>query len=151
MSGYIGSPVKEIERIQINPWPTALKEGMRVVRIDRTIVGMSPGGAIYSNQCSGKFHYSFPGDGNQDDLVRALVKLGRLTEEQGELHVKRAQQARECADRAWKGEQLLESAETLGLHLPRDIKAVALQAISEDPRAKQSWEDRQARKKAAQK
>jgi hypothetical protein len=115
--GMLSSPVASINGTIINPWPTRVTSDCQVVRCQRVIVGKTPQGTLFSNVAERRICYSSeaPWGG---DIMRCLSKLGVITAEQAEEHIKNVEADRHRHDKAYRLYEVMRSHHEGFLVLP---------------------------------
>lgn len=116
--GHIASRHPEIDRIEINPWPSKPTTKVAIMRVESTVVGVGAGGAVYCNQFNRKACYGFPWRGSEDLLI-ALVKLGKLPAKIYDEHCQRQDKLLSERDRKYAAERVVEASKELGLKLTK--------------------------------
>lgn len=114
--GHLQSPSKDIEGIEILPWPTRPTE-MRVIRIDNVLVGVGKTGAVHSNVLNKKAFYSFSNWGGSENLLYALVELKRLPQEIVDNHVAKAKERSKQDNAMWQVESIIENCREQDIEL----------------------------------
>lgn len=113
---HILSPIEDINRINIEPFPTNQQvRGARVVRIDGAVVAVDDKGQIYSTQVASACAYEF--GCNFESTLRGIQRLGLLSKAAVKQHQDMVALRQIKRDRKQAANLLEMHARTLGLKL----------------------------------
>lgn len=113
---HILSPIEDINRITIEPFPTNRQvRGARVVRIDRVVVAVDEKGQIYSTQVLSCCAYVF--GANMEATLKGVQRLGLLSAKAAKQHNDMVALMAAKDERRWAANTIANVAKTLGLKL----------------------------------
>lgn len=112
------SPVEKINRLVFNPIPTGRPVALdKMLRVSGFVVIVDAKGKLYSPNLKDRVCYSCETWPWSDSLLRALVKLGVITSEEMDAHLKRAKEIDNLRSRRNAAKELKRYANRLGMKL----------------------------------
>ena len=124
MSSILRSKVPACDQLHVYPIPVKPIKAARAVRTNDTVVFVDDKGRIYSTGISNGF--SFPKTYNRKshlDTFACLGKLGVVSKEQAAEHKRIVEQESKAREDRCHADNILNSAERLGLNLTEAQKA----------------------------
>lgn len=115
------SPSKAIQNVHIQPFPLRPLHA-KIVREGDTVVAVTAHGAVYSNRFNKKVHYGFGNWNGAEDMLYALVKLGRVPQSEVDDHVAKANEREKADESLWEVEAMARAAQRLDMTLTRDVQ-----------------------------
>ena len=117
---FLNSKVPSLQ-LWVEPFPTKTPFEGKVVRVDRTYVGVDKNGEIYSSQVSKGFSYSLLS--NLESTYAGLVKLKKISKADMDLHEEHRKKTNRERDENYQASRIEEIAKALGLRLTPKQKA----------------------------
>lgn len=118
------------ENLWIEPFPTKPIDG-KIVRVDRTMVGVDKKGKLYSTQVDRGVSYSIRS--NMESTFKGLVKLKVLKAADVRAHEAYRKEINDRRDREYASEYILKNAKEAGIKLTPVQEAILKKNIEEDP------------------
>lgn len=117
----LSSPSKSIQTVHIQPFPLRPLHA-KIVREGDTVVAVTAAGAVYSNRFNKRVHYGFGNWNGVENLLYALVKLGRVPQSEVDDHVAKANERTKADESLWQAEAMARAAQCLDMTLTRDVQ-----------------------------
>jgi hypothetical protein len=112
------SPITEIRALTFEPFPTKPVVGLKMVRVNNTLVGVDSKGIIYTNRVGAKAAYM--GDpGNFNEVWSCVVKLRAVPASVIAEHTKIQKARSKARELQWKSKEILSAAEGAGITLTK--------------------------------
>ncbi len=114
-----GSPVESIRKLRVHTVPTSGINAKKAVRIGKTVLILGNNGKLYSND-SRNACYMLGSEGWVTNVIRAAHRLGFVSKEELESHLKANKEAAKKRNRKEAATMLRHYAKELGVPLTQE-------------------------------
>ena len=116
--GHLMSSVKEITNLDFNTLPTYPVKIVKAVRVENVLIMLGKNGKIYSTH-AGKYAYTVGRWPWQENMLKALQRLGVLTQEQVDNHMTTVEKICSKRDKEYDLKELKNLSKKYGFKLSK--------------------------------